>query len=117
VQNLTWAQWKSIGRHGISFAAGGVGALATAGAITQQDSTHIAAALDHITNGLGELADGLAVLAGILGPVYAAYMASHSASPQEQIKTVAAMPDVKAIVTTPAVAEATPSAKVIANAA
>lgn len=113
--NLTWGQYKAAGRNALSYAAGGVTAAAAMGLISHGDSTSLLSGLNDIANGLESVAKGVGVIAGILVPIYTAYRASHSASPQEQIKTVAAMPEVKAIVTTPAVAAESPSLKVVSD--
>lgn len=115
--NPTWAQYKAAGRHALSYGAGAITAAAAMGLVSQSDSTDLMSGLNQIAGGLESIVKGAGVIAGVLAPMYAAYKAAHSASPQEQIKTVAAMPEVKAIVATPAVADAAPSAKVVATAA
>jgi ABC-type amino acid transport system permease subunit len=118
VNNLTWGQYKAAGRNALSYAAGGITAAAAIGLISQHDSTSLMSGLNQIASGLTSIVQGVGVIAGILAPIYAAFRAAHSASPQEQIKTVAAMPEVKGIVTTPAVADALPmESKVVATAA
>lgn len=113
--NLTWGQYKAAGRHALSYAAGAVTGLAAMGLISQSDSTDLMAGLNQIADGLETIAKGIGVLAGVLVPLYTTYKAAHSASPQEQLKTVAAMPEVKGIVATPALAAETPSDKVVAT--
>jgi hypothetical protein len=114
--DLNWNQYKAAGRHALSYAAGAVTAAAFMGLISQSDSTSLMAGLNQIASGLTSVVQGIGVIAGVLAPIYAAYKAAHSASAQEQIKTVAAMPEVKGIVTTPAVADALPAEpKVVAT--
>lgn len=115
--DFNWNQYKAAGRHALSYAAGAVTAAAAIGLISQGDSTSLLSGLNQIVSGLEGIAKGVGVMAGVLVPIYTALKAAHSASPQEQIKTVAAMPEVKGIVVTAAVAEATPSEKVVATVA
>lgn len=115
--DFNWNQYKAAGRHALSYGAGAVTAAAAIGLISQGDSTSLLSGLNQIASGLEGVAKGVGVLGGVLVPIYTALKAAHSASPQEQIKTVAAMPEVKGIVTTVAVAEATPSDKVVSTVA
>ena len=114
--DITWGQYKAAGRHALSYAAGAATAAAAFGLLSQAQSADVLSGLNKIGDGLSSVADGVMAIAGVLAPLYAAYKAAHSASAQEQLKTVAAMPEVKGIVTTPAVAEATPSDKVVSSA-
>jgi hypothetical protein len=111
--DLNWNQYKAIGRHALTYTAGAVTMAAAVGLLSQGDAGSLTNGLNQIADGLAGVAKGVAAIAGVLVPIYTAYKASHSASPQEQIKTVAAMPEVKGIVTTPAVAAASPSDKVV----
>lgn len=113
--DLNWNQYKAIGRHALSYSAGAVTAAAAIGLLSQGDAGSLTNGLNQIADGLAGVAKGVGVIAGVLAPLYAAYKAAHSASPQEQIKTVAAMPEVKGIVTTAAVAASSPSDKVVAT--
>lgn len=113
--NLTWGQYKAAGRHALSYAAGGITVAAAMGLISQGDSTTLMAGLNQLVDGLENVVKAVGVIAGVLVPIYTTYKATHSASPQEQLKTVAAMPEIKGIVATPALAAETPSAKVVAT--
>lgn len=114
--NLTWGQYKAIGRHALTYTAGAVTMAAAVGILSQGESGTLTNGLNDIANGLAGVAKGVAAIAGVLVPIYTAYMASHSASPQAQIASVAALPEVKGIVA-PALASASPSDKVVASAA
>jgi hypothetical protein len=113
--------------------------------LTPQSAAAIADNANHIWNGLVETGTGIAGLIAALAPIYTAIKAATASSPantiQSVIKTlssgaaaqaanatadpssrtqlisaVAQMPEVKAIVAAPAVAQAAPSDKVVASA-
>ena len=134
MNNLTWGQYKAIGRHALTYTAGAVTMAAAIGILSQGDAGTLTNGLNDIANGLAGVAKGVAAIAGVLVPIYTAYAASHSASPQVQIQSVvtnaasdpggraklvnavAEMPEVKGIVA-PSLAASTSSDKVVAVAA
>lgn len=114
MQQLTWAQYKSIGRHVASYAAGGITAAVGLHFLSPAQGADVQNSVNQIMTGIENISDGVIGLLAVVTPIYTAWRAAHSASPQEQINTVAAMPEVKSIQTTPALAAATPSEKVVA---
>lgn len=133
---LRWtkAQWDAYGRHIGTYIGGIVTGLITFGLITQTDGATLVAALNDIMDGTGKIVAGLATIAGIVGPMYTAWKAARSASPEKQaeqtvknlqagtpingekkklIEAVAEQPEVKKVVmTTPEEAYEIPSNKV-----
>lgn len=138
-------QYQVAGQHVLSYGAGLATMAAAWGVATQVDAASLTEHLTDIYNGSLLLAKGLAGLATTAGSIYAGYRAVKAASPSQQIKTVVAnlqappsvqaanaiadpdsrkdliaavskMPEVKAIVSTPEIAQATPEApKVVAS--
>jgi hypothetical protein len=130
----TWAQWCAAGRNLLSFTAGGVAMAVMWRYLTQADASAITQNINTIADGIAKIAEGVAGLIAVLTPIYTAWKASHAASPNAQaasiavnagritngarldvINAVGQMPEVKKVVTTTAVAEATPSNKVTAQ--
>ena len=141
-KDWTWQQYQAAGKHVLSYGAGAATAAAVFGLISQKDASDIAENLNTVWDGVMQVAKGLAGLGAVLIPVYTALRAAHNASPKEQlnhvvnnlsapqgtqlanavadpegrnklINAVANMPEVKAVVATPAVASATLSGKVV----
>jgi hypothetical protein len=104
----TSAQVLAATRHVASFAAG---AIAMFGLSTKINPDQVTA----IINSFGTFVSDAVVLIGLITPVVAGYIASQSASPASQITAVAANPDVSKIITTPAIAAANPSDKVVSH--
>jgi hypothetical protein len=115
--SISARQWQSAGRHVVTFFAGA--ALGVAGVAAYGVSFHfvnggqadsiVAAFKDlstgvaAVVNGLGTIAGALATLIGIASGLWAAY----SASKKSMTQAVAAIPGTT-VVTTPALAAATP---------
>lgn len=87
--NWTWTQYKAAGRHAASYVAGGVTVAVAFHFISPQQGTDITSNLNTIYDGLMQVSKGVAGLAAVLLPIYTAWRAAHSASPSEQIKSVA----------------------------
>ncbi len=104
----TTNQVAAATRHVASFAAG---AIAMFGLSTKINPDQVQALITNV----GTLVSDLVVVVGIATPMITGWMASRASSPAAQISAVAANPDVKQIVTTPAVAAADPSSKVVSN--
>jgi hypothetical protein len=114
--------------------------------LTPQAASDIATDVNQIWHGFMEVVTGIVALIGAVAPIYSALKGAASASPSAQIKSVAdtlaqpksvqdanaavdpasrnllvnavaQMPEVRAIVATPAVANATVSEKVVATVA
>lgn len=132
---LTWNQAKAIGRHALSYGAGAITVGAAWGLIDHVQANDLSTGIQLIGDGISQVAKGVALIAGVAMPIYNAWRSAHSASPAEQAKSVAnagnlvvsptggsdttniankiaAMPDVGKVISTVAVAAATPSAKV-----
>lgn len=103
--SIPWSSAKAVGRHALTAAGTAVAILASLGIVSSVDSAKIADALQQISVALGTLTTAILAIAGVLGPVYASWKAGKSATPAEQIKAVAANPEVAAVITTPAVAD------------
>lgn len=140
-----WNQWKASGKHIASYAAGGVSMAVALHFISPSQGGDLTQNISLISDGLMNVAKGVAGLAGILIPVYTAFRAAHNASPSSQvssvveslsaprttqaanavadpasrtklIEAVAEMPEVKKIIPVdPAIAAAIPSPKVTAS--
>ena len=88
------------------------------GAINADSAHQAVAAINQVVDGFSQATGGVFKLVVILGPAIAAIaarFAAKSASPIAQINAVAANPDVQKVVTTPAIAVATPSNKVVSQ--
>jgi hypothetical protein len=115
---LTQAQVNAALRHVASFGAGAATVLIGLGALSADDGHQAVAVLNQVIDGLSEATGGMFRLSVILGPAIAAIaarFAAKSASPLSQINAVAANPDVQKVMTTAAIADATPSSKVVAR--
>lgn len=99
----------SFGRHVLTFAMGGITVGAMFHVLTAGQATDATTAVNQVASGVQSIVAGMTTLIGIGSGLYAAY----TASPLSQIKSVSANPDVSKIVTTPAIASATPSSKVV----
>jgi hypothetical protein len=105
-------------RHLASFGAGAATVLIGFGAISADSAHQAVAAINQVVEGLSQATGGVFKLAVILGPAIAtiaARFAAKSASPIAQINAVAANPDVTKVVTTPEIAGAIPSDKVVSK--
>jgi hypothetical protein len=137
---LAWLQdnqTQAAGRNIISAVLGFVGAL---GVLTATQSHDLIQAWGDIQSGAAQMAKGLMVFGGIVGPIAMAWWAQHRASPSVQKQSVAALPgtvvvetdpnlrntvalankiaalpEAAKITATPFVADATPSDKVVAR--
>lgn len=132
------SQYQAAGRHIASYAAGGITALIAFHIITPGQGQEITENIGLISDGLTKLVAGIGGLITTFVSIRAAFIAAKSASPSEQVKAVvenlsapqitqaanavadpssrnkiieavAAMPEVKTIITSPEVAHATPS--------
>lgn len=135
----TWPEWKAAGRHAASYAAGAVTAAAVIGLVSQPDAATLQQGLEQITTGVEQVAKGVAAIVGVLIPIYTALRAKQSAEPASQARSVAdtlsgssmpadakrevigavaALPEVRGVITTTAaLATAIPGPKVVASAA
>jgi hypothetical protein len=114
---ITEAQVNAALRHAASFGAGAATVALTFGVLDNDTAHQAVQALNQVVDGLSQATGGLFKLTVILGPAVAAIaarFAAKSASPIAQINAVAANPDVSKVVTTPEIAKATPSDKVVA---
>ena len=99
-------QINAAARHAASFVSG---AIVVFGLSKSFNPQQVADAI----NQLGTVASDVATLIGLISPIVAAYFAAKSASPQQQIASVAANPEVqRVVVSSQAVADAAP-AKVV----
>jgi hypothetical protein len=92
----TTSQVLAATRHVATFAAG---AIAMFGLSTKINPDQVAA----IINGAGTAINDIIILIGLITPIVSAYLASRSASPAQQIKSVDALPEVAGVVTKPTV--------------
>jgi hypothetical protein len=143
--NWNWNQAKAGGKHVATFAAGGVAAAVALHFISGQQGTEITGNINDVVEGLTQAAKGAAGLVATGLALYNGLKAATNASPQQQVKSVvqtlsspqngktiaevvsdandrkqlinavAKMPEVRAIVATPAVARDTFSPKVVAS--
>lgn len=132
-----WDQWKAAGKHGGSIVAGGVGALVAVHFLSPQQGMDLGENVNHVINGLTEVAKGVAGILAIVGGAYTTLRSTMNASPEvrkaavsqqpneivvtttpankiELANKIADMPEAKQVLSTPAVAAATPSPKVVA---
>jgi hypothetical protein len=115
---VTEAEVNAALRHVASFGAGAATVLICFGAISADSAHQAVAAINQVVDGLSQATGGVFKLVVILGPAVAAIaarFAAKSASPIAQINAVAANPDVQKVVTTPAIATAIPSNKVVSQ--
>jgi hypothetical protein len=132
--NWNWNQYKAYGRNVLSYTAGATTVAVAWGLLSQTDASAITEDMNAIYNGLMEIAKGVTGLVSIAVPLYTGWRAAHSASPNEQAKSVAAnvnqvtdgarlavinsvgnMPEVQKVVATLNVARNTESTKVVTN--
>lgn len=107
----TPAELAALGRHVATFAGGAVMSAAIFGLVSQDEASVLTQSLQHIGDGVKEIAVGLGPIVGIACGLYAKW----TASPPAQIAAVVAtLPPNGVIMTTKEVADATPSPKVIA---
>lgn len=110
--NVNAAQVAAFGRHVLSFALGGVSAAAALHVVAPDDAASISGALNQIAAGVSSLVAGVSTLVAIGTGIYAAW----TASSKSQLLAVAANPAVKSVVvSTPALADAIPSNKVVSQ--
>lgn len=111
MKTLTPAEIAAFGRHVATFAAGGITFAAIIGLVSSDEASILTQSMQHITEGVKEIAVGLGPIIGLACGLYAKW----TASPPAQIAAVVAtLPPNGAIITTPEVAAASPSPKVIA---
>ena len=101
---ITMGQAAAIGRHVATYTAGAVTAAAALHLLSGADAATIQTSLQHIENGVTEIATGLGPIIGLVSAAYAAW----SASRKSQVKAVASIPGTT-VVTTPELAAATPA--------
>ena len=125
------AQELAIGKHVITFAAG---AAMTFGIMTHGDADTLVTSFDHLVNGVKEIAAGVAPLVALGMGLWARYNASNAAKtasvatipgamvvqssgsdPVALASKIASFPEVHTVVSTPAVASATVSDKVVSS--
>lgn len=99
----TQAQLAAFGRHLLSYGAGAATAAAAFNLISSGQAMVITTSLQHIGNGVSEIAVGVAPLVSLATGLFAAWTASH----KSLVEAVAAIPGTT-VVTTPQLAAATP---------
>jgi len=127
-----WNQYLAVGRHLASYAAGGVTVAVAFGLLSQKGATDLNADIELITSGTQKIVEGIVGIIGILTPIYTSLCAAKRAGAAAQQASVANMPDrmvlkvdpsqkpeaalaaarlpqVQTVITTAAVAAATPS--------
>lgn len=133
----TWNEAKAAGKHLASYAAGGVTVAVAWGLLSTTSGADINADINLIADGTKKVVEGTAGIIAVLTPIYTAWRAAHNASPDQQQAAVAARPDrmvvaidpakpaeaamrvaslpeIKAVITNPEVAAATPQiAKIV----
>lgn len=87
---MTLDELLASGRHVVTFAAG---AATSFGLLSVSQSADIATDVNHIFNGVKEIAVGAGPLLGIV----MAWWATHKSTPAAQVAAVSANPEVKAI--------------------
>lgn len=80
----TQAQWDAYGRHVGTYVGGIITGLITIGLVTQTDGMALINGLNSIVEGVGKIIAGIGVIAGVAGPIYTAWRAARSASPEKQ---------------------------------
>lgn len=114
--NWNWNQYKAAGKHAASYAAGGVTVAVAIGLLNSGQGVDATADINSITSGIESIAKGVAGILAIATPIYTAWKAANNASPAGQAAALtAAVPETR-IITTPAIADAVPSDKVMSNA-
>jgi hypothetical protein len=101
---MNWNSFAAVTRQGTSFTGGYVAGVATVLMLAPEKIIAASQAVHQLTNGL----ESLGVL---LGPAMAgvmSWLAAHKASPIGVLTSVAALPGTK-VVTTPELADATPT--------
>jgi hypothetical protein len=107
---ITSNQIAAGARHVATYAAGAVTAAAALHLLSAGDATTLQTSLEHIANGVSEIAVGVGPLIGLASAAYAWL----SASLKKQAQSVASTPGT-VVVTTPALAAATPEKNIVAN--
>lgn len=114
--DMTWNQYKAIGKHVASYIAGGITFAVAFHFLSPQQATDINANLNDIYNGFEQMMRGLAGLVAVLTPIYTAWRSAHNASPtQKAVSLTTELPGTK-VITTPAIANATPQSPNIMSA-
>ena len=92
----TQSQVAAAGRHVLSYSMGAVTALAALHLIGAGDATTISTSINQISDGVAQIAAGVAPLLTIAAGWYAAWTASH----KQQIASVNAIDGVKVVADT-----------------
>lgn len=103
-----WNQAKSAGKHVASYAAGGVTMFVAFHILSPAQGTDITTDINLITEGLAKVATGVAGIIAVLVPVYTALRAAHNSSPVVQAQSLEQAVPGTVVITTPAIAAATP---------
>ena len=98
-------------RYAVTFSTGVIAATAGAHVISQSDAQSLTAAVNNIAAGVTSIAGGVATLVGFATALYAGMSSTRAA----RITAVASDPNVRQIVTTPEIATAAPSNKVVSQ--
>lgn len=107
----TLAQASAFGRHVVSYVAGAITVGVAFHFVSPDQGTQLTTGITQIVNGIETTVGGIATVASVGAALYAAW----TASPRQQLLAVAANPDVQKVIAKPAVAETTPSDKVVAR--
>lgn len=96
----TWnaTQWQSAGRNWLSTAAGVVGSLVamalTLHAITPEQASDLTKYFNELVSGITLVVEAVIGLATVvLIPIYTSFKAAHSASPNQQAKSLTSLPN------------------------
>lgn len=98
------SQLAAMGRHIVTYAAGGITVAATLHVISAGDASALTNSITQISNGVAEIALGLGPIIALASGAFAAWTASR----KSQVAAVNAIPGVKVV------AEASPSPVVVA---
>lgn len=114
---FTWNQAQAAGKHVASYIAGGVTFAVATHFLSPAQGTDLTTNIGLISDGLTKLLTGLAGILAVLTPIYTAWKAQHNASPQAQAASLEKAVPGTVILTSDAVANATPnSPNVLSNA-
>lgn len=107
--DITLNQVYAAGRHVASYVAGGVSVAVALHFLSPSQGGDLGTSINQVSDGITQIAKGIAGICAVLTPIYTAWRAAHSASPtQEAISLVSAKPGT-IVVTTPEIAQATPN--------
>lgn len=133
---MDWNSWKAAGRHGLTMLGTATAMGVYFGVINQDQASDITGNITSIFDSVEKIATSAVAIGALLAPIYASFFAARAASPESQQASVASrsdrvvvaidptkaaesterlalVPEAKAVITSPVMANSTPNLKVV----